>query len=218
MLVDLDACILRSRSERSQIALQVVELRVSHLLHRPGTVFQFLGQLIPLRDAFLVCLVQTHHQVVQCVHMSFAADGCKGSVPLLVCHSLHRLVDRLEGRFQSDEVSFRVKCRDAQALHHLSGLPRSSGQVVHDGIERSSGFRSFDTTVCQYAQSRCRFGQRNTEIVHRAAHAEVCFHQLLRCLVGLVLCFRRHVHVVGKPLAVFTDLYSESRHGVRDQV
>ena len=155
MLVDLDACILRSRSERGQIALQVVELRVSHLLHRSGTVFQFLRQLIPLRNTFLVCLVQTHHQVIQSVHVRLAADGRESSVPLLVSHSLHRLVERLERSFQADEVSFRVECRYAKALHHFPGLSGSRGQVIHDSIERGSCFRSFDTSVRKHAESSC---------------------------------------------------------------
>ena len=85
LFVDLDPGILRCGSERGQVSLQVIQLRVPHRFQCAVRVLQLLRESFPLDHAFFVRGVEAHHQVVQSIHVRLAADGRESRVPLLFC-------------------------------------------------------------------------------------------------------------------------------------
>ena len=140
LFVDLDPGILRCGSERGQVSLQIIQLRVPHRFQCAVRVLQLLRESFPLGHAFFVRGVEAHHQVVQSIHVRLAADGRESRVPFLFRTPCQGCVQLRQGFMQSDEVAFRVECRHAQLLHHLSGLPGACGQVCHDRVQSGSCF------------------------------------------------------------------------------
>ena len=209
-----DLHVVHRAAKDGDCALQCVGDRSGHRAECAVCIVEVIGQGLPLAAAICRGGVQAGDQVVQGIDMLFAAKGCECSVSLFLGHVLGSLVYDPDGFGQSDELSVAVKSGNAELVHHFAGLPCTRREVVDHGVQGGSGFRAFDTSVGKHTEGGGRFLNRNVQVFHRAADRDVCLHQHLCGLVGLVVGHRCHVEI----FAEVVNLQTKGRERIRHKV
>ena len=193
-----DLHVVHCAAEDGDCALQRVGNRGGHRAECAVRIVEVIGQGLPLAAAICRGGVQAGDQVVQGIDMLFTAKGCECSVSLFLGHALGGLIYDPEGFGQSDELSVAVKSGNAELVHHFAGLSCTRREVVDHGVQGGSGFGAFDASVGQHTEGGGRFLNRNVQVFHRAADRDVCLHQHLCGLVGLVVGHRCHVEIFAE--------------------